>query len=111
AEDEAEAWRELVSGAQAGAGASTDAPGAGGEAGGHDHDHGSGHAETPGATPGGLGHADGVLEEFGHVHDIPEAATLLDPKTRALLRRALGEMWQSELALRQARPDDALPPA
>lgn len=111
AEDEAEAWRELVSGAQAGAGASTDAPGAGGEAGGHDHDHGSGHAETPGATPGGFGHADGVLEEFGHVHDIPEAATLLDPKTRALLRRALGEMWQSELALRQARPDDALPPA
>lgn len=105
AEDEADAWRELVSGQPA---ADGQAPLA------DDSDHGHDHGAADGARPaaaGGFGHAGSVLEEFGHVHDIPEAATLLDPKTRTLLRRALGEMWQSELALRQARPGDALPPA
>lgn len=91
AEDEADAWREMVAAQRQGEHA-------------EDHDEGG-----PGRI--GFGEAGNVLEEFGHLHDIPEAATLLDPKTRALLRRALGEMWQSELALRQARPHDALPPA
>src|SRR5690606_29144453 len=50
-----------------------------------------------------------VLEQFGHTHDIAEAATLLDPETRETLRKALGEMWQSELHLRQAAPGAALP--
>jgi hypothetical protein len=50
-----------------------------------------------------------VLEQFGHTHDIPEAATLLDRATRELLRAALNEMWQAELHLRQGRPARALP--
>ena len=50
-----------------------------------------------------------MLHEFGHAHDIDEAATLLDPETRRLLKRALDEMWQAELNLRQAKPVDALP--
>ena len=50
-----------------------------------------------------------VLEEFGHTHDIAEAATLLDPKTRATLKQALDQMWQSELHLRQGHPQQALP--
>ncbi|HSM10583.1 MAG TPA: hypothetical protein VK827_03330 [Lysobacter sp.] len=50
-----------------------------------------------------------VLEQYGHTHDIPEAATLLDPATRKLLRAALDEMWQSELQLRQGEPGRALP--
>ena len=50
-----------------------------------------------------------VLEEFGHTHDIAEAATLLDPKTRATLKQALDQMWQSELHLRQGQPQQALP--
>jgi hypothetical protein len=50
-----------------------------------------------------------VLEEFGHTHDLPEAATLLDPETRTTLRAALDQMWQSELNLRQGKPDTALP--
>jgi hypothetical protein len=50
-----------------------------------------------------------VLERFGHTHDIPEAATLLDRETRELLRSALGEMWQAELHLRQGQPARALP--
>jgi hypothetical protein len=50
-----------------------------------------------------------ILEEYGHVHDIPEAATLLDAKTKELLRAALNEMWQAELHLRSAQPKQALP--
>ncbi len=50
-----------------------------------------------------------MLEQFGHTHDIPEAATLLDRETRELLRAALGEMWQAELHLRQGQPGRALP--
>lgn len=72
----------------------------------HDHDHAAG----PGAPPSaGFGDAGDVLETFGHTHDIPEAATLLDPQTRETLRAALREMWQSELHLRQAVPAEALP--
>jgi hypothetical protein len=50
-----------------------------------------------------------MLEQFGHTHDIAEAATLLDSKTKELLRAALNEMWQAELHLRQAQPKKALP--
>lgn len=50
-----------------------------------------------------------ILSEYGHTHDIPEAATLLDPETKKLLRAALNEMWQSELHLRQVQPKLALP--
>jgi hypothetical protein len=67
-----------------------------------DHDHGS-------APPDGFGDGSGVVEAFGHIHDLPEAATLLDPQTREILRSALREMWQSELHLRQGAPRDALP--
>ncbi|HLT44791.1 MAG TPA: hypothetical protein VK000_09040 [Luteimonas sp.] len=70
-----------------------------------DHDHGGPGAERP----VGFGHVGDVLEEFGHTHDIAEAATLLDPETRETLRGALREMWQSELHLRQAAPGEALP--
>ena len=68
-----------------------------------------GEAEAPEASRNGLGQAEDVLHEFGHAHDIDEAATLLDPETRRLLKRALDEMWQAELNLRQAKPVDALP--
>ncbi|MFT3792509.1 MAG: DUF4175 family protein [Rudaea sp.] len=50
-----------------------------------------------------------TVAEYGHVHDIAEAATLLDPETKATLKSALAEMWQAELHLRQGRPDEALP--
>lgn len=55
------------------------------------------------------GDAAAIVEAFGHSHDHAEATTLLDPQTRALLKQALGEMWQAELHLRQGRPDAALP--
>ena len=72
----------------------------------HDHDHGDGPAPREAAAFGSM---EGVLEQYAHLHDLPEAATLLDPRTRETLRRALGEMWQSELHLRQGDPAAALP--
>ncbi len=69
----------------------------------HDHDHAaSGEAS-------GFGNEGNVLAEFGHTHDHAEAATLLDPKTRATLKAALDQMWQAEGELRQGRPEAALP--
>ncbi|GAB2489582.1 hypothetical protein [Arenimonas alkanexedens] len=70
------------------------------------HDHGG---EPPaGPTPPG---GESVLELYGHTHDEAEAATLLDPETRALLKQALDAMWLSEGGLRQGEPADALPHA
>lgn len=70
------------------------------------HDHDDGLQPREGAAFGSM---EGVLAEYAHLHDLPEAATLLDPRTRETLRRALGEMWQSELALRLGDPAGALP--
>lgn len=69
---------------------------------------GHGHGGEPPREPV-FGEEAAVLERFGHTHDHAEAATLLDPETRKLLKAALDEMWQSELNLRQGRPDLALP--
>lgn len=88
---------------------------------GHDHDdahddhahEGADHAghdhPDPAPADGVFGREDGVVAAFGHLHDLPEAATLLDPQTREILRSALREMWQSELHLRQGDPAAALP--
>jgi hypothetical protein len=67
------------------------------------------HAPAPGAPPARFGEAGAVVAEYGHVHDLPEAATLLDPETKKLLRAALDQMWQSEQHLRQGNPGTALP--
>lgn len=67
------------------------------------HDHGAA-PESP--VFGDLGN---ITAEYGHVHDESEAATLLDPDTRALLKAALDAMWEAELNLRSGRPEAALP--
>lgn len=70
------------------------------------------HEEHAGEPPGKAATANdtqSILEQYGHTHDIPEAATLLEPKTKELLRSALNEMWQAELHLRSAQPKQALP--
>ncbi|APP78630.1 hypothetical protein [Xanthomonas hortorum] len=72
----------------------------------HDHDHGNNNGRPERSS---FGQAQDVLSEFGHTHDHAEAATLLDPQTRALLRAALDQMWQSEGELRQGHPERALP--
>ncbi|WP_367380966.1 hypothetical protein [Stenotrophomonas cyclobalanopsidis] len=73
----------------------------------HDHDHGG--AAGNASTPPVFGSATDVLSEYGHTHDHAEAATLLDPQTRATLKAALDQMWSSEGELRQGRPEQALP--
>lgn len=70
-----------------------------------DHDHGAAKAESAPV----FGAATDVLSEYGHTHDHAEAATLLDPQTRATLKAALDQMWSSEGELRQGRPERALP--
>lgn len=73
------------------------------------HSADDGHDHGP-ASPA-FGDGGNVLAEYGHTHDEAEAATLLDPETRATLKKALDEMWQSELHLRQGNPQTALPHA
>ena len=67
------------------------------------------HDDDTTSTSKGFGDAGNITSEYGHMHDRPEAATLLDPDTRRILKSALNEMWQAELHLRQAHPDEALP--
>ena len=79
-----------------------------------DTEHGSepatdDHAHGEPAPTTTFGQEGAVLEEYGHTHDHAEAATLLDPETRATLKLALDAMWQSEGHLRQGHPDLALP--
>ena len=68
----------------------------------HEHESVRQHAQK-------FGDVGQVMAEYGHVHDVAEAATLIDPETKAILKSALNEMWQSELHLRQGRPTEALP--
>jgi hypothetical protein len=62
-------------------------------------------------TAPGFGSSVDVLNQFGHAHDSGDAATLFDPGTRSTLSQALDAMWSSERALRQGRPQEALPHA
>lgn len=66
-------------------------------------------SERAATSEGRFGVAGDVLAQYGHVHDIAEAATLLDAGTRATLKAALDAMWQAELHLRQGAPAAALP--
>ena len=73
---------------------------------GSEHDE---HADEPPKKVASASETQSILEEYGHTHDIKEAATLLEPKTKELLRAALNEMWQAELHLRSGKPKQALP--
>jgi hypothetical protein len=67
----------------------------------HEHEH---HGnEKPGSEIG-------VMKEFGHAHDQEDNATIFDPQTKAVLKRALSAMWDAEKSLRAISPKTALPP-
>ncbi len=70
----------------------------------HEHEHESG---GKGAQPGSEA---GIIAEFGHAHDQQDNATIFDPKTKAVLKRALSAMWDAEKSLRAIAPKPALPP-
>ncbi|NCP13860.1 MAG: DUF4175 domain-containing protein [Sphingomonadales bacterium] len=86
--------------------ADKDAPGASTEG---EHHDGDGHDHGPAPESPVFGSLGNITAEFGHVHDESEAATLLDPGTRALLKSALDAMWEAELNLRSGKPEAALP--
>jgi hypothetical protein len=76
---------------------------------GEESEHSAQHDDDTQSTSKAFGDAGNITSEYGHVHDRPEAATLLDPDTRRILKAALDQMWQAELHLRQADPAQALP--
>lgn len=87
-----------------------DAPAAPAPAAPAEHHHADdGHDHGP--DDDALGTPMDVVRQFGHVHDDSDASTLFDPGTRDRLTLALNAMWGSERALRQGRPEDALPHA
>ena len=51
-----------------------------------------------------------AMHQFGHVHDQEDNATIFDPQTKAILKRALSAMWDAEKSLRAVSPKPALPP-
>ncbi len=74
------------------------------------HSAGDGHEHGPpaGSTLSVFGEKEDVLAEFGHPHDESPASSLA-PETRAILKKAVDEMWQSERELKIGHPDRALP--
>jgi hypothetical protein len=89
----------------------------------HKHDEGEGdhgasaqHEEEHGHSHGGGSNADdakdpiaAMMEQYVHSHDDAETNTFHEQSTRALLKMALENMWQSELHLRLYEPEKALP--
>jgi hypothetical protein len=71
----------------------------------HEHEHEEHHG---GAEKGGGEVA--MIKEFGHSHDQEDNATIFDPTTKAVLKRALSAMWDAEKSLRAISPKPALPP-
>ncbi|UFH51890.1 hypothetical protein [Spirosoma sp. KNUC1025] len=91
----------------------------------HKHDEGEGeqtaapaqtHSPDDGHNHGGGGKVDdgkdplaALMEQYVHSHDDAETNTFHEQSTRALLKMALENMWQSELHLRLYEPEKALP--
>jgi hypothetical protein len=73
-----------------------------------EHEHGAAHAPTGGGFKDGS--MASIVAEFGHKHDETDNATIFDPKTKEVLRRALKAMWDAEKQLRAVSPKAALAP-
>jgi hypothetical protein len=76
-----------------------------------EHGDGDGHEHGGAGTqgPGGFGTGN-IAAQFGHAHDQEGNATIFDPATKEVLRRALRAMWNAEKQLRAIAPKPALPP-
>jgi hypothetical protein len=76
-----------------------------------EHGDGDGHEHGGAATQGRGGFGTGnIAAQFGHAHDQEGNATIFDPVTKEVLRRALKAMWDAEKQLRAVAPKPALPP-
>ncbi|MGB9992809.1 DUF4175 family protein [Massilia sp. SM-13] len=70
-----------------------------------DHHHeGDGHGHKP------MDGSTNLAAQFGHAHDMEDNATIFDPKTKEVLRRAISAMWDAEKALAAITPKAALAP-
>jgi hypothetical protein len=76
-----------------------------------EEEHGDGHEHGNASTqgPGGFGTGN-IAAQYGHTHDQEGNATIFDPATKDVLRRALRAMWDAEKQLRAVAPKPALPP-
>jgi hypothetical protein len=72
-----------------------------------EHEEHEEHHSAGGARPGS---ELSVMKAFGHAHDQEDNATIFDPQTKAILKRALAAMWDAEKSLRAIAPKTALPP-
>ncbi|NRR32130.1 hypothetical protein HSX11_18295 [Oxalobacteraceae bacterium] len=79
---------------------------------GDEHGAGNAHEGERGDARGGKaqGGEAGIVAAFGHAHDQQDNATIFDPQTKAVLKRALSAMWDAEKALRAITPAGALAP-
>eukprot|EP01034_Spumella_vulgaris_P034311 gene34312-42310_t len=79
---------------------------------GDEHDDGDKHEAAPAPRAGAFkdGGMASIVAEFGHKHDETDNATIFDPKTKEVLRRALKAMWDAEKQLRAVVPKAALAP-
>ncbi|MGW8390066.1 hypothetical protein [Pseudoduganella sp. HUAS MS19] len=76
-----------------------------------EHAEGDGHEHGAADTQGQGGFGTGnIAAQFGHAHDQEGNATIFDPATKEVLRRALRAMWDAEKQLRAIAPKTALPP-
>jgi hypothetical protein len=73
-----------------------------------DHKEGAHEEKHEGGAK--LGTEVAAMRQFGHVHDQEDNATIFDPQTKAVLKRALSAMWDAEKSLRAVSPKPALPP-
>ena len=75
---------------------------------GHKESGHSGHEPHGGSAK--MGSEVAAMHQFGHVHDQEDNATIFDPQTKAVLKRALSAMWDAEKSLRAIAPKPALAP-
>jgi hypothetical protein len=78
---------------------------------GDEHGHDEGHGKEKEHASAGIGTTSmsSIVAQFGHAHDEQDNATIFDPKTKEVLRRALKAMWEAEKFLRGLTPKGALP--
>ena len=74
----------------------------------HEHGGEGEHAQKSGSMKDGS--MASIVAEYGHKHDETDNATIFDPKTKEVLRRALKAMWDAEKHLRAITPKAALAP-
>lgn len=79
------------------------------EAAGHDEEAAHAHETGPAPAAGASADPAAIIASFGHMHDTEEGATFYSDDIKRELKAALAEMWEAELRLRTARPEEALP--